>query len=432
MGFFSPTKRDSRLRKEKVVETEIVLDGKKTTVSVTILPSAKYGLPTTADLDKYMALLMIANDKCGSEPIPNPLHFRGREMLRYLELKDSGTNYRHLSDWMYRMFTTSIRSKSYIYHARRAMWISDTVHVFERVICAGQPLPMDLIDKREGDRSEHYVVWLPEWHRDNLSDSYTVRMAYNAYVDLASPLAKTLLTICAASVKNQHDVVELDYQQLCQMTDLCELNYRSLIEKQLANAIEELIKTDCLTNWELSQTQKHYRLRFYLGVRLQQPNLLQHNKASLRVPKIETPELENMIQVLVTHFGVERQRAEQLARDRPQIVRQQIEWFSERNVHPRNLAGWIVTAIERNYPAPKQKEEPPLDRQPNSPNTQAPNTQKDPTTPEQDRPPRFCNLCKDFCGFRYVLDKNGNTAVRRCSHDPEVEKSFKTPDNTSP
>lgn len=429
MGFFSPTKRDSRGRKEKVIESEVEIDGKKTTVSVTILPSAKYGLPTTADLDKYMALLMIANEAGGSEPIPNPLWFRGRQLLRYLRLKDCGNNYKSINDWMYRMFTTSIHSRSYIYHARRAIWISDTVHVFERVVCAGQPLPSDLPGEREGEKSEHYIVWLPEWHRDNLSASYSVRIAYDAYVDLKSPLAKTLLTICAARATSQHQVVELDYEQLCQLADLRRLKYKSLIEKQLASAVEELIKTGCITDWELSQTQRLFKLVFHLGTRIQLPRLSQPDRALLEPPRSETPQpdMDPLVHVLVARFGVARHRAEQLVRDRPQSVQRQINWFGERNVQPRNLAGWIVSAIEQDYPAPKLREEPPPDKQPRSLNIQTASAD-----PEKSDPHRLCVLCKDFYGFRYVLDKEGSTVVRRCSHVPEVEKRFKTPENLSP
>jgi hypothetical protein len=324
MGFFSPTKQNIRNKKEKRIETEIEINGKRTAVSVTILPSAKYGLPTTGDLDKYMALLMIASEKSPSEPIPNPIYFRGQEMLRYLDLKDSGTNYRYIDDWMYRMFTTNIRSKSYIYHARRSMWISDTVHVFERILCAGQPLPTDLIGRREGEKSEHYIVWLPEWHRDNLTDSYTVRLVYNAYIDLRSPLAKTLLTICAASTKSQNDVVELQYQQICQIADLSELKYRSLIEKQLANAVEELLKKDCITDWKLLQENKKYKIIIHLSERIlcQQPPA-QHRHQITQAPQTspETLTPEMLINILVKRFGVAQRRAEQLVSAKPDSVR---------------------------------------------------------------------------------------------------------------
>lgn len=413
MGFFSPTKRDLRNRKEKHIETEIEIDGKRTTVSVTILPSAKYGLPTTADLDKYMALLMIAGNKSPSEPIPNPIYFRGQEMLRYLGLKDSGTNYRHIDDWMYRMFTTSIRSKSYIYHARRAMWISDTVHVFERVLCAGQPLPTEFIGRREGEKSEHYIVWLPDWHRDNLTDSYAVRLAYNAYIDLKSPLAKTLLTICAASTKSQNDVVELQYQQICQIADLNELKYKSLIEKQLANAVEELLKTSCINNWELLQENKRYKIKFHLGARILYGQLpAQHRnqmaQASQMSPETLTPEM--LINALVERFGVAHSRAKQLVHTKPDSVRRQLDYFVARNVKPRNLAGWIIRAIEADYPPPA------------APQT-VPEAKHEAKNEVKENTPKSCDLCKEWGGFRYVV-RDGRSGVRRCTHNPEIEKNY--------
>src|SRR5580704_8110135 len=56
LGFFSPAKsRSPIIKTEKIVRFRREVNGRVVDAQATILPSAKYGLPTTADLDKYLA-----------------------------------------------------------------------------------------------------------------------------------------------------------------------------------------------------------------------------------------------------------------------------------------------------------------------------------------------------------------------------------------
>jgi hypothetical protein len=61
----------------------------------------------------------------------------------------------------------------------------------------------------------------------------------------------------------------------------------------------------------------------------------------------------SLIHNLVRQFRVSTEKAEELVRDHLESVRAQLDAWPYRNSAPRNLAGWIISAIENDYPVPK-------------------------------------------------------------------------------
>jgi hypothetical protein len=67
LGFFIPAKKGKPTREERSRVRTIVypareVQGRMMRQSATIIPSPEHGLPTTADRDKYMALMKIVTD----------------------------------------------------------------------------------------------------------------------------------------------------------------------------------------------------------------------------------------------------------------------------------------------------------------------------------------------------------------------------------
>jgi plasmid replication initiation protein len=131
LSFFSPAKsRSSAVKIEKVVRFRREVNGRVVDAQATILPSAKYGLPTTADLDKYLAFQkIIADNRQRDGHVSNPVGFTSSRMLTVLGIKDAGNNYQDVHDWLQRMTLTGISSKGVVYLAKRKAWASDTFHV---------------------------------------------------------------------------------------------------------------------------------------------------------------------------------------------------------------------------------------------------------------------------------------------------------------
>ena len=85
LGFFTPSSNRLRNTQEKSFTITTVADGKRMELKGTIIPSAKYGLPITADQDKWIALCKILNDIMQKEGVvTNPVSFTSAEILRLL------------------------------------------------------------------------------------------------------------------------------------------------------------------------------------------------------------------------------------------------------------------------------------------------------------------------------------------------------------
>src|SRR6202790_5778306 len=83
LGFFTPSSKRLRNAQEKSFTITTVADGKRMELKGTIIPSAKYGLPITADQDKWIALCNILTDILTKEGrAPTHVSFTSRAILR--------------------------------------------------------------------------------------------------------------------------------------------------------------------------------------------------------------------------------------------------------------------------------------------------------------------------------------------------------------
>ena len=189
LGFFTPAKHRGAKSREKVVFFRRELNGKTIEAQATILPSAKYGLPTTADLDKYLAfhkLLEQRRNRVGE--ISNPVGFTSTQLLTVLGIKDAGNNYQDIHEWLQRMTLTGINSKGIVYMARRKTWVSDTFHVFDRVVTMGSTLP-------DGTVADQNYVWLSDWQLENINSNYLLPIDLDTYRKLRNQIAKILVPL---------------------------------------------------------------------------------------------------------------------------------------------------------------------------------------------------------------------------------------------
>jgi hypothetical protein len=134
LGFFTPSSKRIKAAKKKTIVFTRLVDGQKAEARATILPSAEYGLPITADQDKYLALQKIITDiRQRDGEVRNPIGFSSAELLRILGRRvAAGKNYDDIAEWLKRMTLTGISSEGTVYFAGRKVWASDTFHVFER------------------------------------------------------------------------------------------------------------------------------------------------------------------------------------------------------------------------------------------------------------------------------------------------------------
>jgi hypothetical protein len=133
IGFFTASSKRSRNAIEKTMS--LVEHGKE--LKISIIPSAKYGLPVTQDQDFWLALMKLAGDHILSEgKLTNPFVFTSAELLQVLGQSDSGQNYKAVDEWLKVMTFTGIEGG--VYNARQMTWSVDKTHAVERIVSVGK------------------------------------------------------------------------------------------------------------------------------------------------------------------------------------------------------------------------------------------------------------------------------------------------------
>lgn len=106
LGFFTPSSKQTRKKvDEKVTSFTTIVEGKRVKVSATILPSAKYGLPNTSDLDKYRAFQKILSDELiRNRKVPEQITFTSAELIEAMgKRRRGGEIHNEIKDWLMRM-----------------------------------------------------------------------------------------------------------------------------------------------------------------------------------------------------------------------------------------------------------------------------------------------------------------------------------------
>jgi len=355
MGFFTPSKSRGKVElREKVIRFRREVEGRILETTATILPSAKYGLPTTADQDKFFAFQKILNDiKQRQGRVENPIGFSSKELLDILRIQDAGRNYQEITEWLQRMTVTAIHSKGVIYLAGRELWASDTFHVFERVVAYG----MNVGDGRLADKN---YVWLSEWQLENINNNYLMPLDLDTYWKLRGNIAKALVPLLQIWLYASRNAQKFQkrYEELCSLLDIKHQRHVSEMKKQLGPSLTELVEYGYLKQWWLEPTLdgRSFKLvaehgeKFFLDRKVQ---LLRSQGGEL-----DRPEPERSLIVELTARGVGERQARRLLQDLPleQPVRLQLAWIDHLITLARNKIqnppGFCISMLRDNVRVP--------------------------------------------------------------------------------
>jgi hypothetical protein len=370
LGFFTPSTKKIKGTKKKTILFRREIQGKRAELRAVILPSAEYGLPITADQDKYLALLKIIGDIRQREGhIMNPVGFTSAEILRILGLKvQAGKNYDDVAEWAKRMTLTGISSEGVVYLAGKKIWASDTFHVFERFVSFGKEMP-------DGSIADKNYVWLSEWQLENINNNYLLPIDIETYKQLRSYIAKALvplLQIWLYATRGE-GCFEKRYEDLCQIMNIRQYPQLSRIKEKLEPCIKELVAHGYLSHWSIRHCKVGgYKIAFYHGDKFhrdQRSRLTQRGQAAfaqqpgiaagLQQP-IEASAIDDQL-LAETRRGVSERTARDLLTNLAvgQDVMDQLEWgdFQIREA-PRgkfyNPAGLYIRLVRENItPPPK-------------------------------------------------------------------------------
>ncbi len=248
LGFFSPSASTGKRKQEKVVTfTRDLPNGIKTEAKATILATSR-GLPTTADLDKYLAFqLVVAELKKKQGAVTNPIGFTTYQLLRLLGLKPTGKRYAEVDQWLDRMAGTLIKSEGAVYFAKNKRYMKDRFHVFEKVYTVGEELP-------DGRKAEQNYVFLSDWQLENLNHGHVLPISLEHYQQLRSDIAKNLVPLLYIWFYASNRPFQKRYRDLCQHLNVKIWQQFSRAKEQFSPGLSELQQVGYLAAWELCPT----------------------------------------------------------------------------------------------------------------------------------------------------------------------------------
>jgi hypothetical protein len=440
LGFFTPSSKRIKDEKSKTITFTKIIDGKRIEAKATIVPAAIYGLPVTADQDKYLALQKIINDvRHEKGEISNPITFTSAELLKLLEQADAGKNYQEISEWLDLMSNTGIISEGVVYLAGKKAWVKDRFRVFDRAVSFGREL-------EPGKVAEKNYVWLSEWQLENINNNYLLPVDFDAYKQLKNHITKALVPLLQIWLfaSREEGYFEKRYDEICQLLRIRQYHYLSEIKRNFAPSLDELVEHGYLESWQIEKTsdKKDYKIIFRHGEKFHQDRkrrLGHKEQTSAEVPQqdklltqeagqgteqaeppvesqnlsVITQEDEQLIGRLIVEFGITTPKAFELVSLHIEAVKIQLEAWPYRNVTAQNRAGWMIEAIEKNYTVPlpylqeKQKQK-----------------EREQITARQSKI-EACGFCKDMNGWRMV-EQAGRRVAHKCTHDSEIESKLKS------
>jgi len=264
LGFFTPSSKRTRNEKSKTVAVTIVLDGKRVEAKATIAPTALFGLPITADQDKWLALHKILSDvQTRDGQVTNPVSFSSAELLALLKIyKDSGKNYKDVSDWLDVMVGTTIISEGAVYSGGKRVFGKDRFHVFDHAVSFGKQLP-------DGTVADKNYVWLSQWQLQNINNHHQLPIDLDTYRQLKNFIAKALVPLLQIWLYATRDegVFEKRYDELCQILNVRRWDYISKIREKLGPSLDELKQFGYLSDWRIEKaSDKHtHKILFFHG-----------------------------------------------------------------------------------------------------------------------------------------------------------------------
>ena len=265
LGFFTPSSNWTRDVKKKVISFTTTIDGKRVKASAMIFPSAEFGLPDTADLDKYRAFQKILSDELiRNGKVPEHITFTSAELVEAMGKKQrkGGEIYKEIGEWLDRMVLTGIKSEGAVWLAGKKMWVTDTFHVFERAVAFGQEL-------EDGTIADCHHIWLSDWQMENINAHWLLSIDYDLHKQLRKPIAKSLLPLMQIGFYASGGTYTKRYDQLCQFLGIKNHKKFSYIKQQLEPSFKELHGKGFLDNWDYDENKlnKTYNITWWAGDR---------------------------------------------------------------------------------------------------------------------------------------------------------------------
>ncbi len=459
-GFFTPSSK--RIKNvPKIIRFTQTVDGSRVEAQVKISGNVEYGMPITADQDKYLAFQKII-ERCKRErgTVENPVTFTTAELLALLGTSKNGNRYREVEEWLKVMNATFIESEGAIWLNGKKRFASDSFVIFQRVKRAGQELD-------DGSIADRNYVWLSDWYLENLNAHYLLPIEFETYKLLKNNISKALIPLLQVWLYASRETgsFEKRYSELCQILNVREYQHKSKIKEKLAPSLDELAAQGYLRTWEIEKTSdgKDFKIVFRHGYKFyadqatlkqlsgrkgkrseNSPPEPEKNAKRTEIPKTEkkvakaanlapetvsnsqpntaspanlpdtvTADQRELVSRLHIEYQISFEKAFELATRRQLETARQIGAFPFREIAPKNRAGFLIEAIEQSYSLPEAY----LERL----KAREADEQRKTKQAEIDA----CPIC-DEKGWRNVKNEMDTFygVMHQCTHNPKTESQF--------
>lgn len=438
IGFFSAvdTKcvKDNKYKKITITRNQ---ENTKIELSAEIIASAIDHLPSISDQDKWFALMaLVSEEKKRVGVITNPFIFNTSDLLKKIDLVDSGENYNDVKQWLLRMKETNIRSSGAVYiieenAEKKRQYGTKAFSTFSTVYIKG-----DILE--DGTIQQENAVEFSEWQLKNINSNKSfVQVDLDEYIKVKNTLAKALIPVLQnwfyPDMVRELGYFEKRYDAFCQFFKTTQYKYLSQIKRSLKPSFDELVNLNHLRAWDISElaNEDGYKIIFYLGekyidlakfTKLVTPLIAEEVSQRLLLkmqpePKLNstdrnstnlTSEKKSLIKQLVEDFQVGEWKAEELIVNCYEEAKRQLEAFKYRyDLNLTNKAGWIIEAIKNAYAVPETYIE----------------AKRKAQSEEKHRiwqtKVNACNFC-DKDGWLYLTKPDNKTLVHRCDHTQDL------------
>lgn len=277
LGFFTPSSKKIRGAKKKTIAYSRVVNGKKVDGFLHIIPSAEYGLPITADLDKYLAIKQLIRDlNPEGGVITNPTIVSSAEINRVMgKQARQGKNNQTVLEFLKRLFHTGIEFEAVDLSVSKKPKVLFAVHILEKLIAYGETLP-------DGQAADKHYLWWSEWLLEQINANRLLPIEYEEYKLLKNHTAKVLVPLLQIWLfaSQEQGTFEKRYDELCQFLKISEYSQFSRIEEQLKPALDELLAHGYLASWQVEKTsdRKSWKIVFNHGEKFYKDQELRKEK----------------------------------------------------------------------------------------------------------------------------------------------------------
>ena len=262
--FFALSRREAARKTKTEYRMSTERDGQRLEALWQVTANAEFGYPGPFDRKVHKAIEYLITER--GFPVQNPIPFTAYRVLKLLNLSTrSGNNAAKVKETLKRVVLTGVTSEGTFYDKSGKRYISDTFHLYDRVIFRGKQFP-------DGTVAETNYLFLSQWYLASLNAHYVRPIDFHYLKSLKSDIAGRLYEMLGLKFYgvflNQRSYWRVEYKELSSLLPITAQRYYAQAHQKLAPAHQELVDTGFLKRVEWEQEKKSvWFIRYYPGIR---------------------------------------------------------------------------------------------------------------------------------------------------------------------